>query len=88
MPDSGYQISKIIITVFPHIRPAGIIFLYGLQMRVLLERGYYSRAWIILKDSKLKKNKARIFTLMCIVLMTSGTLNCGFLMMTIFFLSI
>ena len=34
-------------TVFPHIRPAGIIFLQGLQMRVLLERGYYSRASII-----------------------------------------
>ena len=27
-------------TVFPHIRPAGIIFLQGLQLRVLLERGY------------------------------------------------
>ena len=24
-------------TVFPHIRPAGTIFLYGLQLRVLLE---------------------------------------------------
>ena len=24
-------------TVFPHIRPAGIIFSYGLQLRVLLE---------------------------------------------------
>ncbi len=24
-------------TVFPHIRPEGIIFLYGLQLRVLLE---------------------------------------------------
>ena len=24
-------------TVFPHIRPAGIIFLLGLQLRVLLE---------------------------------------------------
>ena len=27
-------------TVFPQIGPAGIIFLQGLQMRVLLERGY------------------------------------------------
>ncbi len=27
----------IALTVFPHIRPAGIIFSYGLQMRVLLE---------------------------------------------------
>ena len=27
-------------TIFPHIRPAGIIFLQGLQLRVLLERGY------------------------------------------------
>jgi hypothetical protein len=34
-------------TVFPHIRPAGIIFLQGLQLRVLLECGYYSRAGII-----------------------------------------
>ena len=36
-----------------NIRPAGIIFLKGLQLRVLLERGYYSRAWIILKDYQL-----------------------------------
>ena len=28
------------ITVFPQIRSAGIIFFQGLQMRVLLERGY------------------------------------------------
>ena len=34
-------------TVFPPIRPAGIIFLQGLQLRVSLERGYYSRAGII-----------------------------------------
>ena len=34
-------------TVFPQVRPAGIIFLSGLQLRVLLERGYYSRASII-----------------------------------------
>ena len=27
-------------TVFPQIRPAGIIFLQGLQLRVLLECGY------------------------------------------------
>ena len=27
-------------TVFPQIRPAGINFLQGLQLRVLLERGY------------------------------------------------
>ena len=27
-------------TVLPHIRPAGIILLQGLQLRVLLERGY------------------------------------------------
>ena len=45
-----------VITVFPHIRPADtefvgadIIFLQGLQLRVLLECGYYSRVWIILK---------------------------------------
>ena len=37
-------------TVFPHLRPAGIIFFQGLQLRVLLERGYYSRLWIILKN--------------------------------------
>ena len=35
------------LTVFPHIRPAGIIFLPGLQLRGLLERGYYLRASII-----------------------------------------
>ena len=35
------------LTVFPHIRPAGIIFLQGLQLRGLLECGYYSRAGII-----------------------------------------
>ena len=35
------------ITVFPHIRPAGIIFLQSLQLRVLLECGYYSMARII-----------------------------------------
>ena len=28
------------IIVFPQIRSAGIIFFQGLQMRVLLERGY------------------------------------------------
>ena len=38
-------------TVFPQIRPAGIIFLQGLQLRVLLECGYYSRAGIIIKIS-------------------------------------
>ena len=38
-------------TVFPQIRPAGIIFLQGLQMRVLLERGYLSRAGIIIRIS-------------------------------------
>ena len=32
--------SKKMLTVFPHIRPAGIIFLQGLQLRALLERGY------------------------------------------------
>ena len=36
-----------LLTVFPHIRPAGIIFLQGLQLRGLLECGYYSRAGII-----------------------------------------
>ena len=40
-----------ISTVFPQIRPAGIIFLQPLQLRVLLERGYYSRAGIITKIS-------------------------------------
>ena len=29
-----------VLTVFPQIRSAGIIFFQGLQMRVLLERGY------------------------------------------------
>ena len=33
-------------TVFPHIRPVGIIFFQGLQLQVLLERGYYSREGI------------------------------------------
>ena len=28
---------RVITTVFPHIRPAGIIILHSLQMRVLLE---------------------------------------------------
>ena len=36
-------------TVFPHKRPAGIIFLQGLQLRVLLELGYYSRVSIIIR---------------------------------------
>ena len=27
----------VVLTVFPHIRPAGIIFSQGLQLRVLLE---------------------------------------------------
>ena len=36
-----------VTTVFPQIRPAGIIFLLGLQLRGLLECGYYSRASII-----------------------------------------
>ena len=40
-------------TVFPQIRPAGIIFLQGLQLRVLLECGYYSRAGIIIRCSSL-----------------------------------
>ena len=38
-------------TVFPHIRPAGIIFLQGFQLRVLLERGYYWRAGIVIRNS-------------------------------------
>ena len=29
--------TKLILTVFPHIIPPGIIFLLGLQLRVLLE---------------------------------------------------
>ena len=40
-------------TVFPQIRPVGIIFLQSLQLRVLLERGYYSRAGIIIRTSKI-----------------------------------
>ena len=31
------QLKKVVHTVFPHIRPAGIIILHSLQMRVLLE---------------------------------------------------
>ena len=31
---------SLLYTVFPHIRPAGIILIQGLQLRVLLERGY------------------------------------------------
>ena len=38
-------------TVFPQIRPAGIIFLQGLQLRVLLEWGHYSRAGIIIRTN-------------------------------------
>ena len=38
-------------TVFPQIRPAGIIFLQGLQLRVLLECGHYSRAGIIIRTN-------------------------------------
>ena len=44
-------------TVFPQIRPAGIIFLLGLQLRVLLERGYYSRASINFSMCKFEKIK-------------------------------
>ena len=35
-------------SIFPHIRPAVINVFQGLQVRVLLERGYYLRASIIL----------------------------------------
>ena len=38
-------------TVFPQIRPADIIFLQGLQLRVLLECGDYSRAGIIIRTN-------------------------------------
>ena len=44
-------------TVFPQIRPAGIIFLLGLQLRVLLECGYYSMASIIFSMCKFEKIK-------------------------------
>ena len=44
-------------TVFPQIRPAGIIFLLGLELRVLLERGYYSRASINFSMCKFEKIK-------------------------------
>ena len=37
-----------LITVFPHIRPAGIIFLQGLQLRVLLEGVDYSKKLLFL----------------------------------------
>ena len=33
----GLRLTIPLLTVFPHIRPAGIIFSYGLQLRVLLE---------------------------------------------------
>ena len=45
------------LTVFPQIRPAGIIFLLGVQLRVLLERGYYSRASINFSMCKFEKIK-------------------------------
>ena len=48
---------RIADTVFPQIRPAGIIFLLGLQLRVLLECGYYSRASIIFSMCKFEKIK-------------------------------
>ena len=47
----------ILDTVFPQIRPAGIIFLLGLQLRALLERGYYSRASINFSMCKFEKIK-------------------------------
>ena len=56
-------------------RISSYIFLYGLQMRVLLEHGYYSRAWIILKDCQLKESKTCIFSLIPMFLMTPGTIN-------------
>jgi hypothetical protein len=40
-------------TVFPHIRSGGINFFQGLQIWVLLERGYYLRASIIIKVLKM-----------------------------------
>ena len=43
--------------VFPQTRPAGIIFLLGVQLRVLLERGYYSRASINFSMCKFEKIK-------------------------------
>ena len=49
--DLNYE-KQNIDTVFPQIRPAGIIFLQGLQLRGLLECGDYSRAGIILKKCK------------------------------------
>ena len=48
-----------ICTVFPLIRPAGINFFQGLQLQVLLERGYYSREGInVRKQQFLNLNPA------------------------------
>ena len=38
-------------SVFPQIRPAGINLFQGLQLRVLLECGHYSRAGIIIRTN-------------------------------------
>ena len=51
------------ITVFPHIRPAGIIIFQGLQLRVLLECGHYSRASIII-TCLIKASNPYVFTSM------------------------
>ena len=79
---SGKQ--QTVVTVFPHIRPAGIIFLQGLQLRVLLECGYYSRACIILKRLPTLE-KVRGFSQICMFLITPGTINCKVLMIVFFF---
>ena len=47
-------------TVFPHIRLAGIIFLLGLKLRVLLECGYCLRASIIFSMCKHEKLNPQI----------------------------
>ena len=48
--DFGF-ISTVINTVFPQIRPAGVIFLQGIQLRVLLECGHYSRTGINIRTN-------------------------------------
>ena len=39
-------------TAFPHIRPAYIVVFQGLQLRVLLECGHYSRLVLLLQVHK------------------------------------
>ena len=61
----------ILHTVFPQIRPAGIIFLMGLHLRVLLECGHYSRAGIIITNFEILKLMPA--TLMFLVVNTYDT---------------